>query len=255
MSQRVCVFIDGENFRNSIVDLFRDEFNQDDYLPQKADWAGFFDSLVKKIDNSGKIVRTYWYVIEEIDFYPYKFPDIRTEPEKLRIVLSKEKTLKDRLDKLSGEDSTSEMKKIVEDLKNKQQGMIKRLRGWSTLQNGISAKHKFVEFRRSGAIQYNLFNGELGKEKTVDVKLATDMIVLKDIYDTAVIVSGDQDYVPAVRYIKDCGKHVVNVSFETRSGMLLPGGAKRLNNITDWSLRISYDEFYGFLNLVNKNRQ
>jgi hypothetical protein len=99
------------------------------------------------------------------------------------------------------------------------------------------------------AIQYNLFNEELGPEKAVDVKLATDMIILKDIYDIAVIVSGDQDYVPAVRVIKDFGRHVVNVAFETRGGKLLPGGAWRLNQITDWSLKIRYEDFKKFLNL------
>jgi len=250
MSQRVCIFVDGENFRHSIVNLFAAEFSQDDYLPQKAKWESFFDSLVKKADNDGKIIRTYWYVIEEIDFYPYKFPFAETEPDKLKKLLSKEKALNDKLDNLSGKALIDEMKKIVEDLKKKQQVMLKRVHGWSTLQNGISAKHKFVEFRKSGAIQYNLFNGTLGQEKTVDVKLATDMIMLRDIYDIAVIVSGDQDYVPAVRVIKDSGKHVVNVSFETRSGKLLPGGAWRLNNITDWSLQIPYNEFHDFLNLA-----
>ncbi|KJU82632.1 hypothetical protein MBAV_005174 [Candidatus Magnetobacterium bavaricum] len=171
-------------------------------------------------------------------------------PDTLKNILVKDKNLKDKLDKLSGKAITDEMKKIVENLKNKQQKMLKRARGWSTLQNAISTKHKFIEFRKSGAIKYNLFNEELEEEKTVDVKLATDMIMLRDIYDIAVIVSGDQDYVPAVKVIKDSGKHVVNVSFETRSGELLPGGARRLNSITDWVLKIPYGEFHDFLKLV-----
>jgi hypothetical protein len=114
---------------------------------------------------------------------------------------------------------------------------------------GISTKHRFIEFRKAGAIQYNLFDSKFGPEKAVDVKLGTDMIMLKDIYDIAVIVSGDQDYVPAVKAVKDFGKHVVNVSFETRGGKLLPGGAWRLNQLTDWSLKIPYADFKGFLNL------
>ncbi|MBF0338692.1 MAG: NYN domain-containing protein [Nitrospirae bacterium] len=206
--------------------------------------------MVKKVDNDGKIIRTYWYVIEEIDFYPYKFPDADVYPDKLKNILIKEENLRNKLENLSGKAITDEMKKIVENLKKKQQEMLKRARGWSTLQNGISAKHKFIEFRKSGAIKYNLFNGELGEEKTVDVKLATDMIMLRDIYDIAVIVSGDQDYVPAVKVVKDSGKHVVNVSFETRGGKLLPGGAWRLNSITDWGLKIPYEEFHAFLNFV-----
>jgi hypothetical protein len=31
------------------------------------------------------------------------------------------------------------------------------------------------------------------------------MLMLRDIYDTAIIVSGDQDYVPAAQVLKDAG--------------------------------------------------
>ncbi len=87
----------------------------------------------------------------------------------------------------------------------------------------------------------------MGAEKSVDVKLATDLIMLRDIYDIAVIVSGDQDYVPAVQIVKDAGKKVVNVSFETRGGRLLPGGARRLNEKTDSALRVGYSELKTYL--------
>ena len=70
----------------------------------------------------------------------------------------------------------------------------------------------------------NLFDKSLGREKAVDVKLTSDMITLQGIYDIAIIVSGDQDYVPAAEVLKDCGKRVINVAFRTRSGKLLPGG-------------------------------
>ena len=145
------------------------------------------------------------------------------------------------------------MKKIIAELRNKQRFMTQRCNGWAALHDGISTKHNAIEFRRAGSIQYNLFTEELGTEKAVDVKLATDLIVLKDIYDIAIIVSGDQDYVPAVQVVKDFGKHVVNVSFETRAGKLLPGGAWRLNKLTDWSLKISYTDFKRFLNLPQAN--
>ena len=83
----------------------------------------------------------------------------------------------------------------------------------------------------------------------MDVRLATDLILLRDIYDVAVIVSGDQDYVPAVQAVKDFGKKVINIAFETSTGRLLPGGAWRLNLITDKSLRIAHDKLKEYLNL------
>lgn len=35
---KVCIFVDGENLRHSIVDLFRGEFDKHDYLPKDANW-------------------------------------------------------------------------------------------------------------------------------------------------------------------------------------------------------------------------
>jgi len=249
MNQKACIFVDGENFRHTIVDLFKNEFDQSEYLPKNADWGKFFDWIINQVDPNAKTIRTYWYVIERIDFHPYKFCDPYSEGDKLKALLSKDEDFKKRLVALSGQQLSDEMKRIKEDLTKKKHSMTKRLAGWDTIHSGIQTKHKKIEFRRAGAIQYNLFNGSLGKEKAVDVKLATDLITLKNIFDIAIIVSGDQDYVPAVQVIKDTGKHVVNVSFEKRNGELLPGGAWRLNQITDWSLKISYNEFKKFLNI------
>lgn len=246
MSERVCVFVDGENFRHVICDLFTD-FDPRDYLPKNAEWGAFFDWLVSEVAPSGRRLRTYWYVIEFIDFFPYKLPHADKDPEKLRRVLSKYEPLEEELRTLSGSALVEKMKNRVSGLREKQGRMRRRLDGWTTLQNAISVRHPAVEFRRAGGIRYNLFDESLGQEKAVDVKLAADLIMLRDIYDIAVVVSGDQDYVPAVQVIKDCGKRVINVSFETRSGKLLPGGAWRLNQASDWGLRVPYDAFRKYL--------
>lgn len=70
-----------------------------------------------------------------------------------------------------------------------------------------------------------------------------------DIYDVAIILSGDQDYVPAVQVVKDSGRRVVNAAFQTRSGRLLPGGARRLNQVTDRSINIGYDALNAHLKI------
>ncbi len=50
-----------------------------------------------------------------------------------------------------------------------------------------------------------------------DIHLATDMIVLasKNAYDTAVLVSGDGDFVPAVKAVQEMGKRVENYYFKS----------------------------------------
>jgi uncharacterized LabA/DUF88 family protein len=47
-------------------------------------------------------------------------------------------------------------------------------------------------------------------EKGVDVKLGVDMVAFaaRDLYDTAILISGDGDFSDAVQHVKDMGKHV-----------------------------------------------
>lgn len=52
--------------------------------------------------------------------------------------------------------------------------------------------------------------GNTHVEKGIDVAISVDMLsmAVKDIYDTAILVSCDGDYVKAVDAVKDTGKHV-----------------------------------------------
>lgn len=241
MSERVCVFVDGENFRHAITKLFEGEFDKAEYLPKKAQWTQFFDWIVMSVcgENATRL-RTYWYVVQNMDFFPYKFLKPDRHADTLKRLLSRHADYKDELDLLSGADLQSRMTDIVKDLQARRNAMRNRFDGWTALQNGITTKHTAIEFRRAGSIRFDLFKRTFGLEKAVDVKLATDLIMLRDIYDTAVLISGDQDYVPAVQVVKDSGKRVVNVAFKTRGGKLLPGGAWRLNHVTDHSHDIDY---------------
>jgi hypothetical protein len=138
---------------------------------------------------------------------------------------------------------------MLNELKDRQRWIESQFKDWVTIQNGIATKHRALEFRRAGAIAFNLFEKRFGSEKAVDIRLACDMIMLRDIYDTAIIVSGDQDYVPAVQVLKDAGKTVISVAFERRDGELLPGGARRLDIATDASIRIPYVRLREFMGL------
>jgi len=59
--------------------------------------------------------------------------------------------------------------------------------------------------------------GEAMVEKGVDVMIAIDMLrqAHQDLYDTAVLVSGDGDFFPAIQAVKDLGKHVEVTAFES----------------------------------------
>ena len=226
-----------------------DSFQPSDYLPGKANWADLFDYLVEKACPGAERVRTYWYVIQWMDFFPFALPKLKRDPVKLRKILSQHEPYASELDGLVEPDLSKKMFKMTSELEATRRRMQDRFGWWTGTQNNIAQRHRAVEFRRAGAIRCKLFDSSLGSEKAVDVKLATDLIVLKDIYDIAVIVSGDQDYVPAVQVIKNMGKTAVNVSFKTRGGRLLPGGARRLNHQTDESLELAHADLAGYLNL------
>ena len=54
--------------------------------------------------------------------------------------------------------------------------------------------------------------------KEDDIHLAVDMVKLafNDAYDTAILVSSDGDFVPAIQAVKEKGKNVENIGFENK---------------------------------------
>jgi len=67
--------------------------------------------------------------------------------------------------------------------------------------------------------------------KEDDIHLAVDMVKLayNEMYDTAILVSTDGDFVPAIEAVKEKGKRVENVGFETKFS---------------WHLKQKSDRFY-----------
>lgn len=251
---KVCVFVDGENLRHTITELFSPQpFDKRDYLPQSANWGAFFDDLVSRAtDGAGKRVRTYWYVIDLVDCFPFVIKRTQqTDQALLEWQQENEKGLRKagKWDGLQGAQNVQNLKTLHDGMWSDRENIKRRFDGFHVVQDKIAHSHKAIEFRRSGSIGYNLLTKKLGQEKTVDANLSVDVVLLKNNYDMALIVSGDQDYVPAAQAAKNFGKHVVNVAFEAQNGTLLPGGARRLNNITDWSVSVPYADFKGALGI------
>ena len=254
MLEKACVFVDGENLRHSLIDVFAHDgvFKPSDYLPASAEWADFLDWMVS-VATSGTHhrLRAYWFVIQDLDFFPFGLNLVGKSAgeQQLKRILLRHRPLRERLRDSSGAALMREMEEILGGLKDSQHKIESQFKRWLAVQNGIAIRHRAVEFRRAGSIVFNLFEKQFGREKSVDVRLACDMLMLRDIYDTAIIVSGDQDYVPAAQVLKDAGKTVINVSFERRNGDLLPGGARRLNIVTDASIRVPYVKLRSFMGL------
>jgi len=246
MEGRACVFVDGENLRHSLINVFREEslFESSHYLPLAARWSDFFDWIVSTATtDSCRRLRTYWFVIETIDYSPHELnqPGTIADSKQLTATLRRHPRYQQALKGLNGDALTGMIHRIIGELRISQQRIESNFQHWVSIQTGIAIRQRAVEFRRAGAISFDLIDRRFGREKAVDVRLACDRLILRDTCDTAIIISGDQDYVPAAQILKDSGKTVVNIAFQKRNRMLLPGGARRLNIVTDASVIVPYD--------------
>ena len=184
-------------------------------------------------------MRVYWYVIRDIDFWPYKVPHNWEEKRRL---LEGKGILQGLKDQGFAVDASEQGLKIAqEELNKRKQAFRRRAKGWQKVHTSIERRHDQIQFQRFGSNRYDLVSRSLGTEKGVDTQLATDMITLSDIYDVAVVVSGDADYIPPVSAVKSLGKLVYSVSFLTANGRKLPGGAWRLERCVDGQIEVSFE--------------
>ena len=83
-------------------------------------------------------------------------------------------------------------------------------------------------------------HGETMVEKGVDVFMATDLVAFAfmDLYDTAIVVSGDGDFFPAIQTAKNQGKHIEVAAFDNN----LSGEAA---NVADAIIKLNKTYFTG----------
>ncbi len=80
--------------------------------------------------------------------------------------------------------------------------------------------------------------GEVMVEKSIDVKLAIDMVryAATNQYDVAVLVSGDGDFAAAVEAVKELGKHVEVAFFPQETSSELRQVADVFRELTDYTM-------------------
>ena len=249
------VGIDGENLRYSLDELLDEFHRQNHYLPY-ADWGNMFQAIEKlaskEMGQELNIMRAYWYVIDDVQYNSYfeskQFCHSRNE-EKLKYFKqyapSIAKGLSEKTQQNIFEEKIKECSNLLEKNAKKVVAEAKR---WKHVESIIQRKTDKLQFQRFGYLKVTLDNGK-GKygftgEKGTDIKLATDLMAFKDIYDVAIIVSGDGDYIPVVVAIKNMGKQVIVVDFKTKNGTFLPGGSKKLKENCDFNFSLNHSTMY-----------
>ncbi len=83
-------------------------------------------------------------------------------------------------------------------------------------------------------------HGETMVEKGVDVFMATDLVAFAfmDLYDTAIVVSGDGDFFPAIQTAKNQGKHIEVAAFDNNL-------SSEAGNVADAVIKLNKTFFTG----------
>jgi uncharacterized LabA/DUF88 family protein len=89
---------------------------------------------------------------------------------------------------------------------------------------------RYLGFR---VIARESFDAVRKEQKEVDVAMACEMVVhaLRDSYDIAIVVSGDQDFVPAIQHVQAAGKRVEVAAFGVSIGKALMKAADRFHDL------------------------
>lgn len=122
-------------------------------------------------------------MIDGLAFHPYGLKNLKNpgKERKAREILSKNRAFRAELSGLMERQITQKVEEKLDQLISEQQKISSRFEGWKEVQEGIAKRHRSIEFRRSGVMSYRLFEKKFGQEKAVDVKLACDMLILRDL--------------------------------------------------------------------------
>ena len=198
------------------------------------------------------MIRSYWYVIYELQYNDF----FASDSFKQKLPKDKLKYFKEYApSKASGINNNTkgeQLNKILKEcfslLEENESSICSQFAEWKRKESIIQEKTDRLQYQRFGYLKVKLDNGKgnIGfiSEKGVDIKLATDLITLHSVYDIAIIVSGDGDYIPAVTAIKNRGKQVLIVDFKNQKGQFLPGGSRKLKEHCDFSFSMNYKTMY-----------
>jgi uncharacterized LabA/DUF88 family protein len=180
--ERVMIFVDGSNFYHGL---------KGNRCSTRVDFLKLSHLLT---GSKRKLIRTYYYnAAYNQDDDPEKY----AEQLKFFTTLKRTPYLTVKLGRLE--------KRIA-----------KVNRDWLREGLGEGTADKVIEFFGEKIISYT--------EKGVDIEIASDMLkhAYSNAYDTAILISGDGDFVAAVEGVQDLGKHVENAYFRIgRSNYLL----------------------------------
>ena len=218
---RTVIFVDGQNLRNNLraFRFWTEESERVGHAYRLEEghfyWAAFFNGVLDKFDESTgynhRLLRVYWYNAETITPFRYYKAGIK------KIVEQHNKDVPGLTDDM-----------VLQATKTWHEQEAQRFRRFrEDIYEKIQRATDFLEFKYIGFFFVDAYkpsrlwkcdDGSLGYwgtrvgEKGVDTGMAVDMVSKMKDYDVAILVSGDADFFPVVKYLKDNLKQVYQFS-------------------------------------------
>lgn len=216
---RFLIFVDGSNLfgvlknLNLEVDdyeaLFRHIYREAARLWHEVTGASSFPTQLRRV---------YWYVVATMDDWDLTIPQSQMAlRERFRqdyeirnywvrqVAVANPGLPADKLEDLAWVQCFNEFR----DWYAKKRSILDGMRRFH---QGLRISTDIIDVIEAGHWKVNFLH-KLLDEKGLDTALAVDMVALDDNYDVALLLSGDADSIPSVRYVKNRNKHVAAVEF------------------------------------------
>jgi uncharacterized LabA/DUF88 family protein len=217
---RFVLFVDGPNLFGSLKAM---NLEVHDYEPFYAylfrEARGVWREVTQQ-DTSARaqLQRIYWYQIGTIDEWDLSLPQSQIA---LRSAFNRDRTTHDMWMQQVGRDNVDLKGAKLEDrawaacfadFRSWYEAKRNTLAGMRRFYQGVRGSTDLIDVVDTGHWKVDFIRKSVN-EKGVDTSLAVDMVALQESYDVAVLVSGDADSIPSIRYVKNRNKHVAAVEF------------------------------------------
>lgn len=195
---KAVLFIDGRYLHGALKRLEMQE--------RDVNWERFFDEITP---DGHMLIRSYWY-----------YPSRVTRCDR-----------RNSSHRRNGEETAHTDVAASEQWFAEQEQRHRKIR--EEVHPAIADSYERIEFRYVGVLRVNPSSQEYLGEKGVDVGMAVDVVHKIRHYDTALLITGDQDLAPAVQRVKDEMKQVVLVTIQADSQSQQVHASRKLRVLAD----------------------
>lgn len=222
MTARFVTFVDGSNLYGVLrrLDIEVRDYEalysyifERAYQQWKCTWTGAVPAAQHK--------RVFWHVVGDLDEWRLEEPQaqqyLRGQFDSDRLLTrawmpEAGKALAERGVKDGAQVADLAFSMWFAEFRGWYESKARALDGMHRFYHSVESSTEFIEFKRSGRWKVNP-RTQTVDEKGLDTSLAIDFVSQTDNFDVALLVSGDADFIPALRLAKLRGKQVGVVEF------------------------------------------